>query len=132
MLCEALRDRIQAWLRDYDRLQYLAVILLYIQVSFLGSWFLVLGYRLVQVTRVSTNQWYVLLCICIDCLRIGRIAGSIVQRSVADQSGHCLVRSRRHRKQQSEPRPHLRRPPPLRYPPRCLLVHSLLSRNLDS
>ncbi|KAL6200816.1 hypothetical protein ACLB2K_030597 [Fragaria x ananassa] len=33
MLCEALRDRIQAWLRDYDRLQYLAVILLYIQIA---------------------------------------------------------------------------------------------------
>ncbi|KAM5582203.1 hypothetical protein ABKV19_002560 [Rosa sericea] len=39
MLCEALRDRIQAWLRDYDRLQYLAVILLYIQIAcaLLGS-----------------------------------------------------------------------------------------------
>ncbi|XP_040362496.1 uncharacterized protein LOC112165559 isoform X2 [Rosa chinensis] len=33
MLCEALRDRIQAWLRDYDRLQYLAIILLYIQIA---------------------------------------------------------------------------------------------------
>ncbi|CAL8159634.1 unnamed protein product [Prunus armeniaca] len=33
MLCESLRDRIQPWLRDYDRLQSLAVILLYIQVG---------------------------------------------------------------------------------------------------
>ncbi|KAB2614175.1 hypothetical protein D8674_038891 [Pyrus ussuriensis x Pyrus communis] len=33
MLCESLRDRIQPWLRDYDRLQSLAVILLYIQIG---------------------------------------------------------------------------------------------------
>ncbi|XP_050369807.1 uncharacterized protein LOC126787929 isoform X2 [Argentina anserina] len=33
MLCEALRDRIQAWLRDYDRLQFLAVLFLYIQIA---------------------------------------------------------------------------------------------------
>ncbi|KAM1752929.1 hypothetical protein EV1_005548 [Malus domestica] len=33
MLCESLRDRIQPCLRDYDRLQSLAVILLYIQIG---------------------------------------------------------------------------------------------------
>ncbi|KAJ1393915.1 hypothetical protein SESBI_34592 [Sesbania bispinosa] len=37
MLCGAfclnLRDRIQPWLRDYDRLQYFAVILIYIQIG---------------------------------------------------------------------------------------------------
>lgn len=30
--CLNLRDRIQPWLRDYDRLQSFAVILIYIQV----------------------------------------------------------------------------------------------------
>ncbi|XP_048327547.1 uncharacterized protein LOC107419349 isoform X2 [Ziziphus jujuba] len=34
MLCESLlRDRIQPWLRDYDRLQSFAVILIYIQIG---------------------------------------------------------------------------------------------------
>lgn len=33
MLCASLRDRIQPWLRDYDRLQYLAVVLIYIQIG---------------------------------------------------------------------------------------------------
>lgn len=42
MLCEALRDRIQAWLRDYDRLQYFAVILLYIQVPSFAFLFLMI------------------------------------------------------------------------------------------
>lgn len=32
MFCGVLKDRIQNWLRDYDRLQHLAVILIYIQV----------------------------------------------------------------------------------------------------
>lgn len=132
MLCEALRDRIQAWLRDYDRLQYFAVILLYIQVpsfAFLDDCSLFL--MIVNQTRVSLrNPNSRLYSICIDCLRIARIAGSIVQRSVAHQSGDCIVRSGRNRKQQSEPRPNIRRPSRLCYLPRCLLVHSLLSRNM--
>ncbi|XP_065877460.1 uncharacterized protein [Euphorbia lathyris] len=33
MFCGVLKDRIQNWLRDYDRLQYLAVILIYIQIG---------------------------------------------------------------------------------------------------
>ncbi|KAG8634546.1 uncharacterized protein LOC110604575 isoform X2 [Manihot esculenta] len=33
MLCGVLKDQIQNWLRDYDRLQYLAVILIYIQIG---------------------------------------------------------------------------------------------------
>ncbi|OAY26272.1 uncharacterized protein LOC110603127 [Manihot esculenta] len=39
MFCGVLKDRIQNWLRDYDRLQYLAVILIYIQIgcSLIGS-----------------------------------------------------------------------------------------------
>ncbi|KAI4373733.1 hypothetical protein MLD38_011819 [Melastoma candidum] len=31
--CEALRDRLLPWLLDYDRLQYFAVILIYIQIG---------------------------------------------------------------------------------------------------
>lgn len=86
MLCEALRDRIQAWLRDYDRLQYLAVILLYIQVPSFALMIVNFHYQI--LIQIST----------LDCLRIARIAGSIVQRSVAHQSGHCIVRSGRNRK----------------------------------
>ncbi|GMY16078.1 hypothetical protein FCV25MIE_11317 [Fagus crenata] len=39
MLCSSLRDRIQPFLRDYDRLQSFAVILIYIQIgcALLGS-----------------------------------------------------------------------------------------------
>ncbi|KAK9273726.1 hypothetical protein L1049_018536 [Liquidambar formosana] len=39
MLCSSLRNRIQPWLRDYDSLQYFAVILLYVQIgcALLGS-----------------------------------------------------------------------------------------------
>ncbi|XP_037491410.1 uncharacterized protein LOC105649623 isoform X2 [Jatropha curcas] len=33
MFCGVLKDRIQNWLRDYDSLQYLAVILIYIQIG---------------------------------------------------------------------------------------------------
>ncbi|XP_047323060.1 uncharacterized protein LOC124926801 isoform X2 [Impatiens glandulifera] len=33
MLCSDLRSRIQSWLRDYDRIQSLAVILIYIQIG---------------------------------------------------------------------------------------------------
>ncbi|KAG6632736.1 uncharacterized protein LOC122292581 isoform X1 [Carya illinoinensis] len=33
MLCSTLRDRIRPWLRDYDRLQSVAVILIYIQIG---------------------------------------------------------------------------------------------------
>lgn len=32
MLCSALTSQIHSWLRDYDRIQYLAVVLIYIQV----------------------------------------------------------------------------------------------------
>ncbi|GAV67204.1 hypothetical protein CFOL_v3_10712, partial [Cephalotus follicularis] len=31
--CSSVRDRIQPWLRDYDRLQYLAIILIYLQIG---------------------------------------------------------------------------------------------------
>lgn len=39
MLCSSLRTRIQSWLRDYDKLQSCAVILLYVQIgcALLGS-----------------------------------------------------------------------------------------------
>ncbi|XP_062076335.1 uncharacterized protein LOC133781379 [Humulus lupulus] len=39
MLCHSLTDRLQPWLRDYDRLQSFAVILIYIQIgcSLIGS-----------------------------------------------------------------------------------------------
>ncbi|XP_052186935.1 uncharacterized protein LOC127797818, partial [Diospyros lotus] len=39
MLCSALKSRIQSWLRDYDKIQSLAVILIYIQIgcALLGS-----------------------------------------------------------------------------------------------
>ncbi|CAL5437712.1 unnamed protein product [Camellia sinensis] len=33
MLCSALRSQIQSWLRDYDKIQYLAVIFIYIQIG---------------------------------------------------------------------------------------------------
>ncbi|XP_038901808.1 uncharacterized protein LOC120088513 isoform X2 [Benincasa hispida] len=33
MLCNSLRDRLRPWLRDYDRLQSFAVILIYIQIG---------------------------------------------------------------------------------------------------
>lgn len=33
MLCSALTSHIQSWLRDYDRIQYLAVVLIYIQIG---------------------------------------------------------------------------------------------------
>ncbi|KAF5735678.1 hypothetical protein HS088_TW15G01193 [Tripterygium wilfordii] len=33
MLCSPLRDRVQAWLRDYDGLQFVAVILIYVQIA---------------------------------------------------------------------------------------------------
>ncbi|CAK9165901.1 unnamed protein product [Ilex paraguariensis] len=33
MLCSELRTQIQTWLRDYDRIQFLAVILIYIQIG---------------------------------------------------------------------------------------------------
>ncbi|CAN1128457.1 hypothetical protein LINPERHAP2_LOCUS4640 [Linum perenne] len=39
MICCVFKDRLQNWLRDYDRLQYVAVILIYIQIgcSLIGS-----------------------------------------------------------------------------------------------
>lgn len=39
MLCSSLRTRLQSWLRDYDNLQSVAVILLYVQIgsSLVGS-----------------------------------------------------------------------------------------------
>lgn len=37
MLCSSLRTRLQSWLRDYDKLQSVAIILLYVQVSFYCS-----------------------------------------------------------------------------------------------
>ncbi|XP_058223228.1 uncharacterized protein LOC131332934 isoform X1 [Rhododendron vialii] len=33
MLCSALTSQIQSWLRDYDRIQFLAVVLIYIQIG---------------------------------------------------------------------------------------------------
>ncbi|KAJ8747730.1 hypothetical protein K2173_014505 [Erythroxylum novogranatense] len=33
MFCGELKDRIHSWIRDYDRLQFLALILLYIQIG---------------------------------------------------------------------------------------------------
>uniref|UniRef100_A0A5B7BZA2 Uncharacterized protein n=1 Tax=Davidia involucrata TaxID=16924 RepID=A0A5B7BZA2_DAVIN len=33
MLCSALRSRIQSWLRDYDKIQSFAVILIYVQIG---------------------------------------------------------------------------------------------------
>ncbi|CAI0440539.1 unnamed protein product [Linum tenue] len=33
MFCCVFKDRLQNWLRDYDRLQYLAVILIYVQIG---------------------------------------------------------------------------------------------------
>lgn len=124
MLCESLRDRIQPWLRDYDRLQSLAVILLYIQVRFClsnSSKPEKQGFQSISITDCS---------ICIGWVCIGGIAGSTVQRGVADKSGDCIVRSGSNREQQSEPRPYICRPSRLHRLPRCLLVHSLFPRNM--
>lgn len=79
------------------------------------------GFQSISITDCS---------ICIGWVRIGGIAGSTVQRGVADKSGDCIVRSGSNREQQSEPRPYICRPSSLHRLPRCLLVHFLFPRNM--
>lgn len=68
MLCESLlRDRIQPWLRDYDRLQSFAVILIYIQVQV---------YYYYYFTNIYFHSDLGLLGICISFILIIALASA--------------------------------------------------------
>ena len=121
MLCGSLRDRIQPWLRDYVKLQSLAVFLIYIQVSPLPL--------SLSSNRESRVHRFVIVFFP-DWLRPNWITRSIIQRRLTDQLSDCVVRACCNRKQQPKPRPHLRPSPLLRSSPRYLLVHPLHPRDL--
>ncbi len=58
MFCGVLKDRIQNWLRDYDRLQYLAVILIYIQVAKFHSLFAFYIIKILMDISSNYNRYY--------------------------------------------------------------------------
>lgn len=90
MLCTAFKTQIQTWLRDYDRIQSFAVILIYVQVHFIRFVFL------------GINWWLISILIAEDWLCTDWISWGIIQRCFANQFGYWVIRIGRYWEQQSE------------------------------
>jgi|APAra0007618328_1042625.scaffolds.fasta_scaffold16294_1 hypothetical protein len=103
MLCGSLRDRIHPWLRDYVKLQSLAVFLIYAQVFSLS--FSVIDSNLLGSSRVHRFSEFVsslwqtrfseldFFPVISDWVRANRITRSIIQWSFVDKFGDCFVRA---------------------------------------
>lgn len=128
MLCNSLRDRLRPWLRDYDRLQSFAVILIYIQVHSCphrDCHSLLFPFCIVNLIIIlNTHE--------IDRVRIDWIPRGVVQRCFAYKFGDRIVRFGSHREQQSESWSYICCSPVFCDFPRHLLVYSFRLRHMVS